>query len=237
MNRAYSVFESTAPRIVADLMRDFRLTLEQACGIVGNLGHESTGLTAFQEASPTVAGSRGGWGWAQWTGPRRRRFESFADRSKLGRKSYEANYGFMKLELSGAYAGSVRSIRACQSLRDATIDFERTYESAGVKHYESRLKWAQRAYAACKAASAKPAAPVPAPVPVPPVSKPGASPPVAKPVPAPKTGPIVVGGGGAAVTAAWSYSTVLGIAATVVVVAVAAYVGWRVYQNKKKSTP
>ena len=53
------------------LMRDLGLTDLQAAGLLGNLGHESGGFRQLQEVAPAVAGSRGGWGLAQWTGPRR----------------------------------------------------------------------------------------------------------------------------------------------------------------------
>lgn len=63
------VFARKAPWIMALLMRDFPLGLEDAAAILGNLGHESGGLVQLQELKPVVAGSRGGYGWAQWTGP------------------------------------------------------------------------------------------------------------------------------------------------------------------------
>lgn len=81
MANAEQTFRAKAPGIMAQLVRDFPITPEDAAAIVGNLGHESQGFTAMQEFKPVVAGSRGGWGWAQWTGPRRRAFEAYCART------------------------------------------------------------------------------------------------------------------------------------------------------------
>ena len=53
---------------MARLMADFDCTAEDAAAVFGNAGHESAGLEKLQEIRPTVPGSRGGWGWFQWTG-------------------------------------------------------------------------------------------------------------------------------------------------------------------------
>lgn len=99
-----TAFENLAPRVMKQLIADFALTVEQAAGIVGNLGAES-GLLAIAERRPLVAGSRGGFGWAQWTGPRRVSFEHFARDRGFDMKSYEANYGYLTAELAGKIPG------------------------------------------------------------------------------------------------------------------------------------
>jgi len=66
-------FSAKAPGIMKRLQEDFGFTKEQAAGILGNLGHESGGLKVMQERNPT-GGGRGGYGWAQWTGPPPQRF-------------------------------------------------------------------------------------------------------------------------------------------------------------------
>lgn len=88
-----------AARLLSDLKRDFGLTDAQAAGVVGNLMYESGGFNSLQEIQPTVPGSRGGYGYAQWTGPRRNAFESYAKSNNLDPSSYEANYGFLKHEI------------------------------------------------------------------------------------------------------------------------------------------
>jgi TP901 family phage tail tape measure protein len=138
-----STFASKAPGIMSQLQSDFGLTREQAAGIVGNLGHESGGFRHMQELNPR--GGRGGFGWAQWTGPRRRAFESWAAAKGLDPKSDQANYGFLKHELMTSERGALVSVRRQSTVQGATLAFERSYERAGVKNDGSRLAYANRA--------------------------------------------------------------------------------------------
>lgn len=145
-------FSAKAPGIMKRLQEDFGITEEQAAGVLGNLGHESSGLKDLQEKNPTVPGSRGGYGWAQWTGPRRRAFEAWAAEKGLDPASDEANYGFLKHELRTTHRNAIRRLKETNSTEDATRVFEETYEQAGIKHYPSREKWANRALAAARRA-------------------------------------------------------------------------------------
>jgi TP901 family phage tail tape measure protein len=138
-----STFASKAPGIMSQLQRDFGLTREQAAGIVGNLGHESGGFRHMQELNPR--GGRGGFGWAQWTGPRRRAFENWAAANGLDPKSDQANYGFLKHELMTSERGALAAVRRQSTVQGATLAFERSYERAGVKNDASRLAYANRA--------------------------------------------------------------------------------------------
>lgn len=49
-----------------------------AIGLAGNMAVESGFDPGINEIAPLVPGSRGGFGLIQWTGPRRRQFESYA---------------------------------------------------------------------------------------------------------------------------------------------------------------
>lgn len=65
-------FESKAQTYLPQLVKDLGITQVQAAAILGNLGHESAGLQPnINEKNPTVKGSKGGYGWGQWTGSRR----------------------------------------------------------------------------------------------------------------------------------------------------------------------
>src|SRR6187551_924724 len=101
MANAEQVFRAKAPGIMAKLITDFPITPLDAAAIVGNAGHESGGLVTLQEIKPMVAGSRGGWGWMQWTGPRRRAFEAWCAKHGKNSASDEANYAWLFLELKG----------------------------------------------------------------------------------------------------------------------------------------
>jgi len=140
------LFREKVRQYMPVLMRDFGLTGEDAAAVFGNIGHECNGFATMQEMKPLVPGSKGGYGWCQWTGPRRREFEAYCARNKLNPASDKANYGFLFVELSGAEGKrALPALRAAKGL-DAKVEaFERTFLRAGVKHYPSRKKWAASA--------------------------------------------------------------------------------------------
>jgi hypothetical protein len=139
-------FNALAPRIMIDLMREIpQWGPEDAASAVGNGGHESAGFTKMQEMKPVVPGSRGGYGWFQWTGPRRREFEAFCKANRLSVDSYEGNFRFLVHELKGPEGRTINKVRNAIGLRNKTVAFELAYERAGVKHYDSRVRYAERA--------------------------------------------------------------------------------------------
>lgn len=144
-------FEETASRLTTDLMRDFDLTEEQASAIVGNLAVESANFQTLQETQPLVRGSRGGYGYAQWTGPRRRAFESWAEENGLDPSSYEANYGYLKKELSetddvigNIGRNTIARLRETDNLEDATTLVMEYYLRPGIPHAARRQASAQQ---------------------------------------------------------------------------------------------
>lgn len=169
-------FEARGGWVATHLAAELGLTIEQAAGIVGNPGYESGGFKELQELSPLVEGSRGGYGWSQWTGPRRRAFESWCAGQRLDPASDRANYGYILVELKGDYAYCVNAVRREPTIERCVFVFGRLYEApAGttathLPGYEERLGYARRALAGAKGlkpaaatASAPPAAAVPAP--------------------------------------------------------------------------
>jgi hypothetical protein len=139
-------FSAYGPTLINMLSQDFGLSPQQAAGIVGQLGHESAGLQAINEKNPLVPGSRGGFGWAQWTGPRRRQFESWAQANNLDVTSPEANYGFLKTELEGPEGK--RALPAVQAAPDAISAgraFTDKFLRPGIPGYASRDKWTNKA--------------------------------------------------------------------------------------------
>lgn len=139
--------------VVRALMRDLGLTLNQAAGLVGNLGYESAGFTKLQEIKPLVAGSRGGFGYAQWTGPRREQFELWAADNKLALDSDAANYGFLLHELRGQYRWFLDRLARVKTLADASRLTHELYETPAdvldrsYRSGDDRLRYAQRALA------------------------------------------------------------------------------------------
>lgn len=175
-----ALFEQKAPGIMRDLMRDLGLRDFQAAGVLGNIGVESNGFKTFQEMAPR--GGAGGYGWAQWTGPRRRAFFAWIAEKGLHRDSDQANYGFLLHELGGPEKAALAALRRTTTLEDATICFEDKFERAGVKAHGTRIAYARRAMAAFRMLAP---APKYAPNPPPPDTEP-AEPDDTKPHAAPK---------------------------------------------------
>lgn len=170
-------FRATAPAYMRRLVADFpALNLQDAAAIFGNLGHESLGFTKLQEMKPTVKGAKGGYGWAQWTGPRRRAFEAWCKKHGKDPAADETNYAYLFLELKGiegTESAAVGKVAAAVGLEAKVRAFEEAYLRAGVKHYDKRLEWARIAVDALRATEPPPAAPNPVdPAPTKPVEQP-----------------------------------------------------------------
>lgn len=149
-----TLFITMAPAIMRMLMRDFAPFLaEDAAAVLGNLGHESGGFRFLQEKKPLVPGSRGGWGWAQWTGPRRKAFEAFISAHGFDPASADANYGFLRQELQTTEKAAIPAVRKARTLEAKVKAFELAFERASpkYKHYDSRVVWAKKALAALAA--------------------------------------------------------------------------------------
>lgn len=132
-------------RIMSDMMRDFGLTREQAAAFAGNFDHESGGFQYLQEINPQVPGSRGGLGFAMWTGPRRKRFEEYVEANNLDPASYKANYGFLKHEIQNDpyEAKQFAKVLNAKTVDEATKAVSDLYLRPGTPNIQSRLERAQ----------------------------------------------------------------------------------------------
>lgn len=136
-------FREIAPPFMDLLIDDFpQLGRLDAAAVFGNFGHESAGFTKLQEISPTVPGSRGGYGWPQWTGPRRRAYEAYCLRNGKDPAAPASNYAYVFVELSGPEKRALDALVAARTLTDKVKAFELAYERAGIKHHASRNQWA-----------------------------------------------------------------------------------------------
>jgi hypothetical protein len=138
-------FDKIAPVYMRKLMNDFDVDLLSAAAVFGNAGYESNGFRTLQEISPTIPGSEGGWGWFQWTGPRRDDFEDYARRNGYDLSAPETNYKWLFLELLGAEKAAIPALMYASTLEEKVVAFEETFERAGIKRYPERIKWAKRA--------------------------------------------------------------------------------------------
>ena len=122
---------------------DLRMSPEEAAGIMGSLWHESGGFKQLQEIKP-VSG-RGGFGWAQWTGPRRRQFEQFAKANGMDIRDDETNFQFLKHELLNTPEGKVLApLKRARSAEQASDTFTNVFERPGVPALGSRRRNARK---------------------------------------------------------------------------------------------
>ena len=138
-----NLFMQKAPRLMRTLMHNFGLTDFQAAGVLGNLGTECMGFQRLHEIGQPDG--KGGYGWFQWTGPRRKSFFAWCQKHKLKWTSDEANEGYLLYELTTSYKSVIEHLKKTKTLNDATLVFEKEYEGAGVPNLKDRLRWAQYA--------------------------------------------------------------------------------------------
>lgn len=139
-SRGDMVASEIGTQLMKDLMADFGLTKGAAAGIVGNLDHETGGFKHMQELEPVIKGSKGGWGYAQWTGPRRKEFESWADAEGLDITTYDANYGNLKRELTQTPEGRViDKLKGVEDPGESAKIFSDMFLRPGVKATDSRV--------------------------------------------------------------------------------------------------
>lgn len=138
------LFRSKSVWITKRLLVDFPTWKPLDCHAVnGNLGTECNGFATLQEIGQTAP--KGGYGWPQWTGPRRRAYMAWCAAQKLDPASDEANYGYLVVELKGPEKGAVAATAAATGLYNKVVAFESHFERAGVKNYTSRYRYAQDA--------------------------------------------------------------------------------------------
>lgn len=139
-SRGQGYGSDTGYKLVEDLIDEFDLTREQAAGFVGNLDYETGGFKFMQEIEPMIPGSKGGYGFAQWTGPRRRQFESWSQEQGLDPSSYEANKGFLFHELKNTREGRVlESLRNVNDPQEAARVVSDEFLRPGIPNIGERM--------------------------------------------------------------------------------------------------
>lgn len=149
-----SNFKTWSNYLVDHLLQDFPISDLDAFAIVGNAAHECNGFDTLQEIKPVVAGSRGGYGIMQWTGPRRREYEAYCARNGLNPAALESNYKFLFVELKGPEGRVLPKLSAASDLTSKVAVFMNVFLRPGVPHLQSRVQWAnkvQKAYQPTKA--------------------------------------------------------------------------------------
>ncbi len=130
------------------LEADLSVNDAQAAGIWGNLGVETGGFTALQEKNPTVKGSRGGYGWMQWTGPRRKKYEAWCQTNSLNPADDETNYKYLVHETITDESHSLVQLRKTTTVEAAAETFMKQNLRPGMPHLPARQEYAKKAYLA-----------------------------------------------------------------------------------------
>jgi Phage tail lysozyme len=147
-------FKVKAPLVMKQLLKDFpEFNKVHVAAILGNIGVESAGFTAFHEFGQPE--DKGGIGWCQWTGRpgRRQDFEKFCSDQNLNIRSDEASYKFLAHEMRGTEKGVVKPLSQMTDLAEATKFFMTKFERPGKKAEDERVKFAKTALDAFDAGS------------------------------------------------------------------------------------
>ena len=133
---------NTGDRLKIELEEVFGLEDFQAAAIVGNLDQETGGFKFMQELDPAVKGSKGGYGFAQWTGPRRKAFEAWSSQNNLDVNSYDANFGFMVHEIQNNdyFIKVMEKLSKTKNIDEATEVFSDGYLKPGIPKMNLRKK-------------------------------------------------------------------------------------------------
>jgi len=132
--------QETGERLMSDVAEALGLTDEQAAGIVGNFAHETGDFKFLQELKPVVPGSKGGRGFAMWTGPRRKAFEAWSAQNSLDPDSYEASFGFFIHEVQNTSEGRfMDKLQEATTAEEAARIFSKGYLRPGKPMMDSRI--------------------------------------------------------------------------------------------------
>lgn len=108
-------------------------------GFVINFRDESNLDPTITEAEPLVPGSRGGFGLAQWTGPRRVALEQFAQQTGRPVGDIDTQLDFLARELQGPESAAARSIAAAQTPQEAAVAVARDYLRPSPENLQQRV--------------------------------------------------------------------------------------------------
>lgn len=109
-----------------------------ADGFVVNFQDESGLNPGINEVQPLVPGSRGGFGLAQWTGPRRQALEAFAAERGTQVADLDTQLDFLMTELQGSESGAARHILSTKDSAAAADAVLRQFLRPAPEHVERR---------------------------------------------------------------------------------------------------
>ncbi len=132
------------PALIIDGLVARGVPLPAAIGMAGNLAVESNFNPGINEIAPVVPGSRGGYGLAQWTGPRRVQYEQFAQDRGVPLDDLNAQLDFLTWELQNTERRAADRIFAAQTPEEAARLTSDLFLRPGIPHMDRRLEETQR---------------------------------------------------------------------------------------------
>lgn len=110
-----------------------------ADGFLMNFQDESGLNPGINEKNPTVAGSRGGYGLYQLTGPRRVAYEKYAASKGVSPDSPDAQLDFLMTELQGPESNAAKAIYASKNSGEAAAAIARDFLRPAKSHLDARV--------------------------------------------------------------------------------------------------
>lgn len=111
-----------------------------ADAFVMNFKDESGLNPGINEHNPIVPGSRGGFGLAQWTGPRRKQLEAFAQQQGKPVSDQDVQLDFLMTELQGSEKRAAQSIFGAKDTGSAAVAIVNDFLRPAEEHRASRSK-------------------------------------------------------------------------------------------------
>lgn len=105
---------------------------------IANFQDESGLNPGINEINPTVAGSRGGFGLYQLTGPRRREYEAFAAQNGVNPADTNAQLDFLMKELGGSESAAAKKILSSPDTATAAQAIVNDFLRPAPEHRQSR---------------------------------------------------------------------------------------------------
>lgn len=110
-----------------------------ADAFVMNMQDESGLNPGINETTPLVPGSRGGFGLSQWTGPRRRALEAFAEQRGVPVSDGNMQLDFLMSELQGPESAAAKEIFAAQDTGTAAAAIVNKFLRPAEEHRARRV--------------------------------------------------------------------------------------------------
>lgn len=131
------------PSVVINGLVARGVPLHIAQGMAANMMAESRLDPGINEIAPLVPGSRGGYGLNQWTGPRRRQFETFAQERGAGLDDLDTQLDFTLWELQNTERGAWNALQGAGDPVEAARIYSERFLRPGIPHMDRRLGYAR----------------------------------------------------------------------------------------------